>query len=81
MDKQMEKASLCALGKIFGFEPKIATALITHAGSASSLIACQKAGLDAWGFEIEPFYFKKAKERLEAEKAQLTMFELAKRCD
>jgi DNA processing protein len=46
MDKQMEKASLCALGKIFGFEPKIATALITHAGSASGVFGFGKDELE-----------------------------------
>lgn len=33
-----ETASLCALNKIFGFEPKIATALIGHFGSASEVM-------------------------------------------
>ena len=33
-----ETASLCALNKIFGFEPKIATALIGHFGSASEVV-------------------------------------------
>ena len=27
--------------------------LVTHVGSASSLIACHRAGLEYWGFEIE----------------------------
>ena len=52
--------------------------LDTHAGSASSLIACQRAGLEAWGFEISPAYYEKAKARLDREKAQVTMFELEK---
>lgn len=34
MEKNEEKYSLCALNKIFGFEPKIAHALISHLGSA-----------------------------------------------
>ena len=50
--------------------------LDTHVGSASSLIACHRAGLDAWGFEIDKTYFDMASERLEREKAQVTMFEL-----
>lgn len=37
MDKYEEKASLCALNRIFGFEPKIALALIRHLGSASEV--------------------------------------------
>lgn len=50
--------------------------LDTHAGSASSLIACHRAGLDAWGFEIDKEYYTKAKERLDREKAQSNMFEM-----
>jgi len=50
--------------------------LDTHAGSASSLIACHRAGYDAWGFEIDREYYEKATERLQAEKAQVTIFEL-----
>lgn len=50
--------------------------LDTHAGSASSLVAAHRAGLDAWGFEIDEHYFKLASERLAREKAQVTMFEM-----
>lgn len=50
--------------------------LDTHAGSASSLVACHRAGLDAWGFEIDVEYYRMAKERLDKEKAQCTMFEM-----
>lgn len=32
-----EKASLCALGRIFGFKPRTALALISHCGSARSV--------------------------------------------
>ena len=38
MKNTEETASLCALNKIFGFEPKIATALIGHFGSASEVM-------------------------------------------
>ncbi|MEG1166379.1 MAG: DNA methyltransferase [Oscillospiraceae bacterium] len=44
----------------------------THAGSASSLIACHRHGLDFVGFEIDPYYYTAANERLSAEAAQLT---------
>lgn len=37
MDITEEKASLCALGKIFGFKPRIALALISHFGNARSV--------------------------------------------
>ena len=50
--------------------------LDTHVGSASSLVACQRAGIEYWGFEIDPSYFGKASVRLEQEKAQVSMMEL-----
>ena len=37
MENIDEKACLCALNKIFGFEPKIALALISHCGSAEAV--------------------------------------------
>lgn len=45
--------------------------LDTHAGSASSLIACYDKGLDFVGFEIDKFYYEKAQERLERHMAQM----------
>lgn len=51
--------------------------LDTHAGSASSLVACERAGgLQAWGFEIDPEYYRMASERLAAERAQVNLFDL-----
>lgn len=50
--------------------------LDTHAGSASSLIACHLMGYNYIGFEIDDVYYKKAKERLERETAQMTIFDL-----
>lgn len=52
--------------------------LDTHVGSASSLIACYRSGLDYWGFEIDPEYYAKANERLQKEKSQITLFEMQK---
>ena len=52
--------------------------LDTHVGSASSLIACHRACLDAWGFEIDPVYYEKAQERLNAEKNQVNIFDILK---
>lgn len=46
----------------------------THAGSASSLIACHKAGYDYIGFEIDNYYYEKAFERIEREKDQIKLF-------
>ena len=48
--------------------------LDTHVGSASSLVACERAGLDYWGFEIDPVYYEEAKERLQNEKSQMNLF-------
>lgn len=39
--------------------------LDTHVGSASSLIACHDMGFDAVGFELDPDYYAKSKQRLE----------------
>ena len=47
--------------------------LDTHVGSASSLIACHRAGLEYWGFEIDPIYYQAARERLDRETAQVRM--------
>ncbi len=42
-----EKASLCALGRIFGFEPKTALALISHCGSASAIFRLSQDETDS----------------------------------
>lgn len=49
--------------------------LDTHVGSASSLIACHNLGFDFMGFEIDKTYFDMANKRLEAHKAQRTIFD------
>ena len=50
--------------------------LDTHVGSASSLIACHRLGFDFVGFELDEEYFTKAKKRLDAEQAQMSLFDL-----
>ena len=50
--------------------------LDTHVGSASSLIACHRAGLAYAGFEIDPDYYARAMERLEEEKRQISIFDM-----
>lgn len=50
--------------------------LDTHAGSASSLVACHMQGIDGWGFEIDKDYYKQAKLRLDRAKDQVSIFEL-----
>ena len=49
--------------------------LDTHVGSASSLIACHELGFDYIGFEIDEDYYNMAQERLEAVKAQISLFD------
>lgn len=42
----------------------------THAGSASSLIACHRHELEFIGFELDPEYYAAANKRLRMEMAQ-----------
>lgn len=49
--------------------------LDTHVGSGSSLIACHNTNHKYVGFEIDPDYYKQAKERVEAEQAQMNIFD------
>lgn len=51
------------------------TILDTHVGSASSLIACSKTGHKYVGFELDKTYYQLAKERLEKETAQMSIFD------
>lgn len=41
-----EKSASCALNRIFGFEPKIATSLISHLGSASEVFRLEQKDKD-----------------------------------
>lgn len=45
--------------------------LDTHVGSASSLIAAHDAGLQYVGFELDEYYYKISKKRLEEHAAQM----------
>lgn len=47
MDIGREKACLCALNRIFGFEPKIGTSLISHLGCAAKVFELKQKDLDA----------------------------------
>ena len=49
--------------------------LDTHAGSASSLIACHDMNLDAVGFEIDKKYYELADERLSQHRSQMNIFD------
>lgn len=49
--------------------------LDTHVGSASSLIACHRTGHQYVGFELDPVYYEKAKQRLDDETAQMNIFD------
>ena len=46
MDKNTEKACLCALNRIFGFEPKIGLALLSHLGSAEEVFELSEKDMD-----------------------------------
>ena len=46
MKKAEEKYGLCALNRIFGFEPKAAHALISHVGSASEIFSLETEDID-----------------------------------
>ena len=46
MENFEEKACLCALGKIFGFKPKIALALIEHLGGAREVFKISRKELE-----------------------------------
>ena len=48
--------------------------LDTHVGSGSSLIAAARSGLDAYGCEIDKYYFDAAYKRIRSELAQTTLF-------
>lgn len=45
MEKTNEKICLCALNRIFGFEPKIGAALISHVGNASDVFLLSREDL------------------------------------
>lgn len=49
--------------------------LDTHVGSASSLIAYEESGINYVGFELDEERYKESKERLEAYRAQITIFD------
>ena len=51
------------------------TILDTHVGSASSLIACRNTNHKFVGFEIDPVYYQAAKKRLDAELAQMNIYD------
>ena len=50
--------------------------LDTHAGSASSLVACHETGHKYVGFEIDPEYYEKAKKRLDTVESQMNIFQM-----
>ena len=52
--------------------------LDTHAGSASSLIACHNMGFAYWGFEIDADYYRAAKVRLDSAAAQYSILDYMK---
>ena len=55
--------------------------LDTHVGSASSLMAAHDAGLQAWGFEKDAYYYGLSADRLERHKAQYNIFQVAEQME
>lgn len=51
--------------------------LDTHVGSASSLIACYNTNHKFVGFELDKHYYELSKKRLDAEMAQMRLFDLS----
>lgn len=49
--------------------------LDTHVGSASSLIACHNTNHKFAGFELDKYYYELSKQRLDAELAQMNIFD------
>ena len=49
--------------------------LDTHVGSASSLIVCHNTNHKFVGFELDEHYYNLAKKRLDAEMAQMKLFD------
>ena len=49
--------------------------LDTHVGSASSLIACRRTNHKFVGFEVDKQYYESSKQRLDAEMAQMNLFD------
>lgn len=47
--------------------------LDTHVGSASSLIACYNTNHKFFGFELDEYYYKVSKQRLDTEMAQMRL--------
>lgn len=52
------------------------TILDTHVGSGSSLIACHETNHKYIGFEIDPVYYEKAKQRIDEASSQVNIFQL-----
>lgn len=50
--------------------------LDTHLGSGSSRIAAYEAGLDFWGYEIDPDYYAAQEKRFEEHTNQLSLFHM-----
>lgn len=55
--------------------------LDTHVGSGSSLIACRNTNHKYVGFEIDDFYYEKAKHRIEAWASQMNIYDLMEKQD
>ena len=73
MENIEEKSCLCALNRIFGFEPKIALELISHLGSARAIFELSPKELEDY---TGPFF--KYKDRICIQAVEAEMVELEK---
>ena len=71
MENFDEKTCLCALNRIFGFEPKIALALVTHLGSAQAVFNLSAEDMETITGPFWKYKGKICREALEKEAAEL----------
>ena len=71
MENFDEKTCLCALNRIFGFEPKIALALVTHLGSAQAVFNLSAEDMETITGPFWKYKGRICREALEKEAAEL----------
>lgn len=71
MENNYETVCLCALNSIFGYEPRVASALIENLGSASAVFAMSDADKDAVFGPYSKYRGKIVKKELDAAEAVL----------
>ena len=71
MENNYETVCLCALNSIFGYEPRVASALIENLGSASAVFEMSDADKDAVFGPYSKYRGKIVKKDLDAAEAVL----------